>query len=105
MQLLEGVDGLGNGTTECRAVLVVLKLVHMAGDGASFVIGCRVGQNFAYQRRKVELILTISALRCGQMVHGILVESRIESGAVSNASSVARVGVEHGSKASGVFRG
>jgi hypothetical protein len=46
LQFLEGVDGLGDGTTECSTVLVVLELVYMTGDGASFVVGCRVCQKF-----------------------------------------------------------
>jgi hypothetical protein len=50
-------------------------------------------------------VLTTSTLGCGQMVHRILVKGGIKSGAVSDASTVARVVVEHGGKARGVFRG
>jgi hypothetical protein len=62
-------------------------------------------RNFAYMCEKVGLVLTVRALGCGQMIHGVLVEGGIKSGAVSDASSIARVVVEHGSKTRGVFRG
>lgn len=54
LQLLQCVDGLRDGTTECSTILVILKLMYMASDGASFVVGCRVCQRFACICRKVQ---------------------------------------------------